>query len=68
MKITLNGIEHEAKPAWAVLDLVRQELGDEAPKGVAVALNGEVVRRTEWPSVKLTQGDVIEIVRAKQGG
>ena len=37
-------------------------------RGIAVALNGAVVRRAEWPATSLNPGDSIEIVRARQGG
>jgi sulfur carrier protein len=36
--------------------------------GVAVALNGAVVPRAAWPATKLRAGDMVEIVRARQGG
>jgi thiamine biosynthesis protein ThiS len=35
---------------------------------VAVARNGSVVRREEWPEVVLEDGDVLEIVRMVGGG
>jgi sulfur carrier protein len=35
---------------------------------VAVAINGEVVRRADWPGVRLAEGDEVEIVKATQGG
>jgi sulfur carrier protein len=37
-------------------------------RGVAVALNGAVVPRAEWATTALRAGDVVEIVRAMQGG
>lgn len=37
-------------------------------RGVAVALNGAVVRRAAWAATPLKAGDVVEIVRAMQGG
>ena len=37
-------------------------------RGVAVAVNGEVVPRQEWVSKGLTAGDRVELVRAVQGG
>ncbi|MBD3162922.1 MAG: sulfur carrier protein ThiS [Candidatus Latescibacteria bacterium] len=37
-------------------------------KGVAAALNGEVVPREEWFDRALVEGDSIEIVEAVQGG
>jgi len=36
--------------------------------GVAVAVNGEVVRRADWPGVELRDGDRVEILTATQGG
>ena len=35
---------------------------------ISVALNGAVVPRAAWPVTSLKAGDVIEIVRAQQGG
>ena len=37
-------------------------------RGVAVAINGTVVPRAAWPSMRLSAGDQVEIVRARQGG
>ena len=37
-------------------------------KGIAVALNGQVVRRAGWTETRLSPGDNVEIVRARQGG
>jgi sulfur carrier protein len=37
-------------------------------RGVAVALNAEVVRRSEWSSTRIRDSDVIEIVTAVAGG
>jgi sulfur carrier protein len=36
--------------------------------GVAVAVNGEVVRRGAWAEHRLAPGDRVEIVGAVQGG
>lgn len=37
-------------------------------KGIAVAVNGEVVRRADWASHRLVDGDVVDVVTAAQGG
>ena len=37
-------------------------------RGVAVALNGAVVPRAAWRDTRLSSGDAVEIVRARQGG
>ena len=36
--------------------------------GVAVALNDMVVRRGDWESTELSDGDRIEVITAMQGG
>jgi len=65
--ITINGeSEPLSAPTLAAL-LAEKELADGA-RGVAVARNGAVVPRAQWSSTPLRAGDVIEIVRARQGG
>jgi sulfur carrier protein len=39
-----------------------------AVSGIAVAVNGEVVRRSEWESTRLADGDQVEVLTAVQGG
>jgi sulfur carrier protein len=38
------------------------------PRGVAVAIDGEVVRRSEWTETRINDGATIEIVTAVAGG
>ncbi len=65
--IRVNGQEELlAVPTLAAL--LEEKAVDTAQRGVAVALNGSVVPRSEWPSTQLKPGDNIEIVRARQGG
>ncbi|HWZ95027.1 MAG TPA: sulfur carrier protein ThiS [Opitutaceae bacterium] len=44
------------------------ELGHAGRKGVAVALNGAVVPRAEWPSRTLADADHVLVIQATQGG
>jgi sulfur carrier protein len=37
-------------------------------RGVAAAVNGEVVPRRAWPDTPLADGAVVEVVTAVQGG
>ncbi|GAA3544565.1 sulfur carrier protein ThiS [Nocardioides daeguensis] len=67
MTITCNG-ETYAAEAVTVAELLERRLGDARPHGVAVAVNEEVVPRGEWASWRLTDGDVVEVVTAVQGG
>ena len=39
-----------------------------AVSGIAVAVNGAVVRRGEWESTLLADGDRVEVLTAVQGG
>jgi sulfur carrier protein len=64
-QITLNGKPHELE-APTVTGLL-EALGIN-PRQVAVALNGEVVRRVEWAETRVQEGDAVEIVRAVGGG
>ena len=36
--------------------------------GIAVALNMELVPRSEWDITKVEQGDALEVITARQGG
>jgi sulfur carrier protein len=37
-------------------------------RGVAVAVNAEVVPRSGWAAAELRDGDTVEVLRAAQGG
>ena len=38
------------------------------PRGVAVAINGEIISKSDWNTTTLQESDVIEIVTAAAGG
>jgi sulfur carrier protein len=65
--VRLNGAEEIIERA-TVIDLLRARGIDPAAHGVAVALNGRVVRRADWPTTDIKAGDAIEIVRPFSGG
>lgn len=64
--ITLNGKPHALDAQTSVSGLLASLNIDS--KQVAVAVNGEVVRRDMWVSAKVADGDTVEIVRAVGGG
>ena len=66
MKITLNGRERPLTSETGVTALLA-ELGVR-PEQVAVAVNGEVVRRADWTKTMVREGDSVEVVRAVGGG
>jgi sulfur carrier protein len=66
MNLTVNGVERRLPGEVTVADLVAQLTGES--RGVAVAVNGEVVPRTGWPARALRDGDRVEVLTAAQGG
>jgi sulfur carrier protein len=66
--ITVNGEVRDVPSGATVATVV--ELLEAAPdgRGIAVALNGEVVSRRRWPETKLLEGSWVEVVSAIQGG
>ena len=70
MKLFVNGEprESEAQTVEALFLSEAEETGLEGPQGIAIALNGTVLRRRDWGETPITPGDRIEIVRAMQGG
>ena len=66
-RIRLNGEARKLEGATYVADLVAA-LVEESNEGVAVAVNGEIVVRKQWPETEVRDGDDVEIVRAVQGG
>ena len=66
MTIQLNGAARELVPGATIADAIAQLSG--VIDGIAVAHNGEVVRRHDWASTMLEDGDQVEVVTAHQGG
>ena len=66
-QIRING-QDEPLEAETLAALIEAKAVDVAQKGIAVALNGAVVPRSEWATTALKPGDSVEIVRARQGG
>jgi sulfur carrier protein len=61
-----NGRPHEWTTPRNVDELLR-ELGIE-PRGIAVAINGEIARRSQWETTIIQPSDTVEIVTAVAGG
>ena len=66
MTVTVNGTPRDLPSGVTLSDVVGQLAP--SPKGVAVAVNGEVVPRSAWPSTPLAERDEVEVVTAVQGG
>jgi sulfur carrier protein len=66
MRVWINGTEHELVEPADIRDALRS-LG--APSsGVAVAVDGAVVPRADWPKFRLSGDARVEVLTAVQGG
>jgi sulfur carrier protein len=67
IEIDVNG--RTVKATTAVLREALERLGyDPKRRDIAVAINGEVVPRSDWDHPLLRDGDRVELVGAVQGG
>jgi sulfur carrier protein len=66
MTVTVNGTPRDLPSGVTLADVVGQLT--QSPKGVAAAVNGEVVPRREWLDTPLAERDEVEVVTAVQGG
>ena len=66
MQVQVNGEARELADKLNLSELV-SELSL-APERVAIELNKQVVRRTQWPETMLADGDRIEIIHFVGGG
>jgi thiamine biosynthesis protein ThiS len=70
MRVTINGEARDSE-ATDLAELWREETADMGvaePRGFAISLNGVAVRRADWTTTAVCDGDSIEIVRAVPGG
>ena len=68
MKVLLNGAETELTDGATVQAALESLDLPAAGRGVAVAVDAEVVPRGEWAGTELHEGARVEILRAIQGG
>ena len=66
MKATINGRIRELPDELTVSALL--DLLGSARNGIAVAHNDRVVRRTDFETQRLSEGDRVEIIEAVAGG
>lgn len=66
MNVVLNGERVDVNDGITVDALAASVL--DRPRGVAVAVNGEVVPRSAWAATALNDDDEVEVVTGKQGG
>ncbi len=67
MKIKINKVEQELNDGLS-LKQVLEQVPNIPQSGIAVAVNGDVVPKTDWDSRTIADGDAITVIRAFYGG
>jgi sulfur carrier protein len=68
VNILVNGDPVDVPLGATVADLVERVVPQRSPRGVAVAVNGEVVSRSQWEDASLSEDDRVEVLAAIGGG
>jgi sulfur carrier protein len=66
IRVTINGEDLELPDPTPLPDYVASLHVNS--RMIAIAYNGEVLRRDNWDAVILSDGDTVEVVRAVGGG
>ena len=68
MNVVVNGEPRELEPGATVQSALAVLALEGGERGVAVAVDAEVVPRGEWSARELSEGARVEVLRAIQGG
>ena len=68
MNIKVNGETKKVSQGLTLHQLLLDLEIDPSRPGIAVAINQEVILRTQWGEIEIQQDSEIEIIRAAQGG
>ena len=68
MRLVLNGAERELPDGATVAGVLSASGAPAGARGVAVAVDGEVVPRAEWEVTTLREGQRVEVLQAVGGG
>ena len=67
MIIYLNNQPIKFDPDFTLFEILKQE-GIQEKRGIAVAVNEEVISKSSWSEYKLQNSDKITLITATQGG
>lgn len=68
LRVLVNGEDRELSEGTTVAVVVESLPGAPEGRGVAVAVDGEVIPRGAWRDTELRDGARVEVVIAVQGG
>jgi len=67
MNLFINNEKKEISEA-ASISVLLAEIKLNSAKGIAVAINNEVISKSNWEKYQLKENDKVTIIRATQGG
>lgn len=67
MRLSMNGMVFEVEDGMTLLEVLAWA-GHEDLRGIAVAIDDEVVPKSQWATTRPAEGQRIEVVRAVGGG
>ena len=68
MTVTVNGEQRDLTPGMTVAALLDSLDLAAGRRGVAVAVDAEVIPRTEWERTEVPDGATVDVLAAIQGG
>jgi sulfur carrier protein len=68
MIVYLNNEQFEFSNAKSIAEIIANELNLNNPKGVAIAVNQEVIPKSGWDKYMIKENDRVTIIKATQGG
>ena len=68
MTIWLNGTASRLEAGTSLADAISALAAPLDGRGIAAAVDGEVVPRSDWGQTQLEDGQHVEVVQAVQGG
>ena len=67
MEITVNQQNYSVSDACSLQQMLTAVLQLQV-KGIAIAVNHEIVSQSDWQTYLLKSGDLVTIIKATQGG
>jgi len=67
MEITVNHKNYDLDDACSIEQMLSVVLPSQA-KGIAIAVNQNIISKSSWPLIKLQKGDQVMLIKATQGG
>jgi sulfur carrier protein len=68
VKVTVNGAPADVPSGASVAEILAALGHDPSGRGLAVAIDGEVVPRRTWSEAPVAAGSRLEVLAAAQGG